>query len=201
MADCGCHGEAHNQAQRRVLVGLLLINLGMFGIEAWAGLWAQSTALMADSLDMLADAVVYGLSLYAVGRAAVQKYRAAFLSGIFQITLAGLVLADVLRRFWLGSEPRSGLIMAVGGLALMANLICLTLIAKHRQGEIHMRASWIFSRNDVIANLSVIVAGGLVAISQSPIPDLVIGCGLVLLVLWGGFSILRDARRRINPQA
>jgi Co/Zn/Cd efflux system component len=195
MADCGCQIEAQNAAQRRILVWLLLINGSMFCIEGLAGWLAQSTALVADSLDMLADAVVYALSLFAVGRSVGHKLRAAFLSGVFQITLAILVVGDVIRRFWLGTEPKSALMIAVGSLALVANVVCLALIAKHRRGEIHMRASWIFSRNDVIANLSVILAGGLVAWSQSPLPDLVIGLGLALLVLMGGMTIIRDAHR------
>jgi Co/Zn/Cd efflux system component len=195
MADCGCQIEAQNAAQRRILVWLLLINATMFGIEGLAGWLAQSTALVADSLDMLADAVVYALSLFAVGRSVGHKLRAAFLSGVFQSTLALLVVGDVIRRFGLGTEPKSALMIAVGSLALVANVVCLALIAKHRRGEIHMRASWIFSRNDVIANLSVIVAGGLVAWSQSPLPDLVIGLGLALLVLVGGMTIIRDTRR------
>jgi Co/Zn/Cd efflux system component len=165
----------------------------MFVAEGLVGWWAQSTALTADALDMLADATVYGLSLYAVNRSLGHKRRAARLSGYFQITLAGIVLVDVLRRFWQGSDPQSIPMVAMGAIALGVNVLCLGLIARHRQGGVHMRASWIFSRNDVLANLATILAAGLVAVFQSPLPDLIIGLGITLLVLWGGLSILRES--------
>lgn len=193
MADCGCHVDAQTLAQRRVLVWLLILNAAMFVAEGLVGWWAQSTALTADALDMLADATVYGLSLYAVNRNLGHKQRAARLSGYFQITLAGIVLVDVLRRFWQGSDPQSIPMVAMGAIALGVNVLCLGLIARHRQGGVHMRASWIFSRNDVLANLATILAAGLVAVFQSPLPDLIIGLGITLLVLWGGLSILRES--------
>lgn len=193
MGDCGCHVEAQTTAQRRVLVWLLAINATLFVVEGLVGWWAQSTALTADALDMLADATVYGVSLYAVGRSQGHQRRAARLSGYFQMSLAALVLVDVLRRFWQGSDPHSLLMAVMGTLALVANVVCLVLIARHRRGGMHMRASWIFSRNDVLANLGVILAAGLVVWWQSPLPDLVIGLGITLLVLWGGVTILRES--------
>ncbi|MEL6248689.1 MAG: cation transporter [Cyanobacteria bacterium J06648_16] len=194
MSDCGCQMEAKHAAQRRALGYLLLINAAMFCLEAFTGVLAHSTALIADSLDMLADATVYGISLLAVGRSAADKTRAAALSGVFQMTLAGLVLVDVLRKLFWGSHPESALMMGIGLLALLANIACLWILARHRQGDIHMRASWIFSKNDVIANLSVIGAGLLVALLQSRLPDLLIGFGIAALVLWGGVQILQAAR-------
>lgn len=107
MSECGCKVEANNAAERKTLRVLLLINGTMFVVGITAGIIARSTALVADSLDMFADATVYVLSLYAVGKSAYQKNRAASLSGIFQITLAGFVLIDVIRRFTLGSSPES----------------------------------------------------------------------------------------------
>ncbi|MBD2426307.1 cation transporter [Phormidium sp. FACHB-1136] len=200
MGDCGCHVEAQTVAQRRVLVWLMAINAAMFVAEGLVGWWAQSTALTADALDMLADATVYGVSLYAVGRRQGHQRRAARLSGYFQISLAALVLADVLRRFWQGSDPQSTLMVIMGALALVANVICLALITRHRQGGIHMRASWIFSRNDVLANLGVILAAGLVVWWRSPLPDLIIGLGITLLVLWGGITILRESSATTPPE-
>lgn len=193
MSGCGCEPAGGDLLQRRVLITVLLINAVMFVIELGAGWLAQSTALLADALDMLADASVYALSLYAVGRSATIKTKAARLSGILQILLGLLVLADILRRYFLGSEPVSSLIIGIGALALAANVTCLMLIAQHRKGEIHMRASWIFSRNDVVANLGVIAAGLLVALSGSPLPDLIIGSLVAGLVIKGGLSILRQA--------
>jgi Co/Zn/Cd efflux system component len=142
---------------------------------------------------MLADAGVYALSLGAVGRSIGQQRQAAVLSGRLQIALATWVLLDVLRRSLLGREPSSALMVAIGALALAANLLCLVLVRRHRQGGMHMRASVIFSTNDTLANLGVIAAGLLVAWSGSPIPDLLIGSGISLLVLSGGRRILREA--------
>jgi Co/Zn/Cd efflux system component len=172
---------------------VLLINAAMFVVELAFGLRAGSTGLIADSLDMLADAGVYALSLGAVGRSIGQQRQAAVLSGRLQIALATWVLLDVLRRSLLGREPSSALMVAIGALALAANLLCLVLVRRHRQGGMHMRASVIFSTNDTLANLGVIAAGLLVAWSGSPIPDLLIGSGISLLVLSGGRRILREA--------
>ena len=197
MSGCGCGEdiEATNQAERRVLLALLVINGVMFVVELFAGIVADSTGLIADSLDMFADATVYGIAFYAVGRSLTAKRHAAVLSGGFQILLALGVAIDVLRRAIYGSEPVSDLMMIVGTIALVANLSCLALLSKHREGEVHMRASWIFSVNDVLANLGVIFGGVLVLIFGSRWPDLVIGAVIVLLVMRGGVRILQDAER------
>jgi hypothetical protein len=186
-------GQADAQealGESRVLKALLGINALMFVAELILGVIAESTGLIADSLDMFADAAVYGLALYAVGRSKGLQLKAAHLSGFLQIALALGVLLEVVRRFIFGSEPESLLMMGVGMVALVANVGCLLLIAKHRDGGAHMRASWIFSANDVLANLGVIVAGLLVMLTDSPYPDLVIGFAVGLLVLNGGRRIL-----------
>lgn len=146
-----------------------------------------------DSLDMLADAGVYGLSLYAVGGNIAKQRSATKLSGYFQIALGTGVLIEVLRRFMVGREPLSLFIILVGFVALIANILCLVLISKHRDSGVHMRASWIFSTNDVIANLGVIIAGILVWTLHSSIPDLLIGTVISILVVRSGFMILREA--------
>lgn len=195
MSDCGCHIEAKNAAERKTLRILFLINGTMFVVGILAGILAHSTALVADSLDMFADASVYALSLYAVGKSAYYKTRAATLSGIFQITLAAMVVIDVVRRFVWGSSPESGWMMGIAFLALIANSYGLYLLSKHRKGEVHMQASWIFTQNDVIANFGVIIAGLLVTLFNSRFPDLIVGLGIASLVVWGGISIVRDAQR------
>jgi Co/Zn/Cd efflux system component len=144
---------------------------------------------------MFADASVYAISLYAVGKSAILKGKAARLSGVVQIILALLVLLDVLRRFILGSEPVSSLMIGVGVVALLANSICLLLISKHRDGGVHMRASVIFSTNDVIANIGVVVSGVLVWALDSRYPDLFIGLIIAAVVLRGGVHILREASK------
>jgi len=194
MSNCDCH-EAGNEIQERsVLWALLAINGGMFLVEIVLGILADSTGLVADSLDMLADASVYGIALWAVGRASSAKQGAARFSGWFQIALALGVLIDIVRRFIYGSDPDFWFMLGVGVAALIANVTCLALLAKHRKGEVHMRASWIFSKNDVIANTGVILAGALVHFTGTRWPDLAIGLLIAIVVFRGGIAILKDTR-------
>ena len=169
---------------------LLAINALMFLVEMTMGLIAQSAGLIADSLDMLADAAVYGLALYAVGHGIKMQVRAAHVAGILQLILAAGVLVEVGRRFLFGSDPQSLMMMAVASVALIANISCLLLIAKHREGGAHMKASWIFSANDVVINLGVILAGLLVAWTGTNYPDLIIGGIVGAIVLMGAKRIL-----------
>ncbi len=162
----------------------------MFVVEFVAGWLAQSTGLIADSLDMFADAAVYGLALYAVGHAG-RQLGAARLSGWLQLLLALGVLGEVLRRWLTSSAPEPMPMMGIALLALAANITCMAMLAKHRDGGAHMQASWIFSTNDVLANLGVILAGALVAWTGSNLPDLMIGTLIGLLVLNGARRILR----------
>lgn len=178
-------------AEARTLKLLLAINGGMFVFEMLLGLLAQSTGLIADSLDMFADAAVYGLALYAVGRAASMKLKAAHMAGWLQVILALGALAEVARRAFFGSEPQSALMVGIGLIALVANASCLVLIAQKRDRGAHMTASYIFSANDVIANLGVIAAGALVAWTGSALPDLIIGTVIGLVVLNGARRILQ----------
>lgn len=183
--------DSGSASEAKVLWQLLAINGLMFVAEMAFGLYAQSAGLIADSLDMFADAAVYGLSLYAVGKAIQYKKRAARLSGYLQILLALGALAEVLRRFIFGSEPEEFFMMGVATVALAANALCLMLLSKHRDGEVHMKASWIFSTNDIIANFGVILAGALVWTFKANWPDLVVGLVISAIVLRGGMRILR----------
>ena len=198
MSGCGCDVEIKDASQKKVLWWLLGINAFMFVVELGFGWVAESTALIADSLDMLADAVVYGIGLYAVGRSLQHKANAALMSGYFQGALGCLIVVDILRRIWFGSEPVSEFMMGVGFAALVANVICLLLILKHRNGDVNMRASWICSRNDVIANVGVITAGGLVGWFDSSWPDIVIGAVVALVILHGVRSIIYEARKELT---
>lgn len=193
MSACDCEIEIKNKNEIRVLIILLCINALMFFIEITLGIFSESTALIADSLDMLADATVYGIGLYAVGGSGLIKIRAAHISGIFQIILGLSVSLDAIRRLIWGSEPESNMMIIIGIVALIANLICLSLISKHKQGEIHMRASWIFSKNDVLANVGIIISGSLVYLLDSRFPDLIIGMIISIIVIHGGIIIIKDA--------
>jgi Co/Zn/Cd efflux system component len=191
LARAQASAKQEAQTEAGILKWLLAINGIMFVIEITVGWWAQSTGLIADSLDMFADAAVYGVALYAVGHSVRVKLRAAHFSGWLQIILALGALGEVVRRLVFGSEPVSTLMMSFGLVALAANVTCLLLIARSRDSGAHMKASWIFSANDVIANLGVILAGGLVAWTGSRYPDLVIGLIIGLIVLNGARRILQ----------
>ncbi|WP_304639547.1 cation transporter [Pseudomonas sp.] len=169
---------------------LLGINALLFAVEMTAGLIAQSAGLIGESLDNFADALVYGLALYAVGHSVRMQVRAAHLAGVLQLILAVGVLVEVVRRFVFGSEPESLVMMVIAFVALIANTTCLLLISRHRKGGAHMKASWIFSANDVVINLGVITAGALVAWTGSNYPDLIIGTIAAAIVLNGARRIL-----------
>ncbi|MBA9077549.1 cation transporter [Rufibacter quisquiliarum] len=183
------------EGEQKLLWLVLSINAAFFVIEMTAGFLAHSMGLMADSLDMLADALVYGLSLWAVGGTTVRKKSIARLSGYFQLVLALLGFAEVVRRF-LGAEamPDFKVMMGVAFFALLGNSVSLYLLQKSKSQEAHMRASFIFTSNDVIANLGVILAGLLVYFTLSAVPDLVIGTVVFLLVARGAFRILNLAK-------
>lgn len=178
--------------QRKVLWAVLIINFAFFLIEIVFGFISNSMGLVADSLDMLADAFVYGISLYAVGGTIQRKKNIAKLAGYFQITLAVIGFVEVLRRF-IGVEslPDFRTMIIVSFFALIANSICLYLLQKSKSKEAHMRASMIFTSNDVIINLGVIVAGTLVLLLNSGLPDLIIGSVVFIIVINGAIRIIK----------
>lgn len=182
-----------NVSQKKILWSVLAINFAFFIIEMTTGLISKSMGLVADSLDMLADSFVYGISLFAVGGTVIKKKRIAKLAGYFQITLAIIGFIEVLRRFFGNEElPDFTTMIIVSILALIANGICLYILQKSKsKQEAHMKASMIFTSNDVIINLGVIVAGVLVNWLSSSKPDLIIGTIVFVLVIQGAFRILK----------
>ncbi|TPE44513.1 cation transporter [Pontibacter mangrovi] len=178
-------------AERKLLWIVLLINFGFFVLEMITGFLSKSMGLVADALDMLADAFVYGMALFAVGGVASRKKSIARISGYLQLGLAILGFAEVIRRF-LGFEatPVFQTMIIVSFLALLGNAASLYVLQKSKSKEAHMQASVIFTSNDVIANIGVILAGVLVYFTGSNIPDLVIGALVFLLVARGAFRIL-----------
>lgn len=181
--------------QRALLWAVLAINFGFFLIEATAGLLSGSMGLVADSLDMLADAFVYGLSLIAVGASALRKQSIARWSGYLQLSLAVTGFVEVLRRFF-GVEalPDFRTMIVVASLALIANTVSLYLLQRSKSREVHMRATMIFTSNDIVINLGVITAGVLVSWLGSSLPDLIVGAIVFLVVSRGAFRILALSR-------
>ena len=181
--------------QRKLLWIVLLINFVFFAVEMISGLLSGSMGLVSDSLDMLADAFVYGISLMAVGAAIGTQKKVARVAGYLQMLLAILGFAEVIRRF-INQQvvPDYQTMISVSILALLANAFCLFLLQRSKSKEAHMRASMIFTSNDIIINLGVIVAGILVNWLHSSLPDLIIGMVVFLLVLRGAQRILQIAK-------
>lgn len=191
-ASLGVEFKIDESDQRALLVKVLIINGALFLIEIVVGFLSNSMGLVADSLDMLADAIIYSLSLYAVGRAAKTKLRIAKTSGVFQLMLAIFGLAEVLRRaFGAGETPAYGSMIVISLLALAGNVTSAIILNRSRSSDPHMRASVIFTSNDVYANIGVIIAGILVFVTASRLPDLVIGTLIFLLVARGARSIMK----------
>ncbi|WP_205500566.1 cation transporter [Rufibacter psychrotolerans] len=181
--------------ERKLLQLVLFINAAFFLIELAAGFWANSMGLIADSLNMLADALVYGLSLWVVSGTLARQKNIAKLSGYFQLAIAMLGFAEVVRRY-LGAEalPDLWTMVGVSAFALVGNSVSLYLLRKSQGKGAHLKASMIFTSNDVIANMGVILAGALVYVTQSAVPDLVVGTLVFLLVARGAFQILSLAK-------
>lgn len=186
----------NNSSERSLLWTVLGINASFFILELLYGWLSGSMGLIADSLDMLADTLVYGMALLAVGGTVLRKQKVAKLAGYFQLSLAIVGLVEVLRRF-LGVDeiPHFETMIVVSFFALIANGICLYLLQRSKSKEAHMKASMIFTSNDVIVNVGVILAGVLVYFTKSKFPDLIIGTIVFYIVARGAFKILSLARR------
>ena len=179
--------------QKKLLWAVLIINFSFFIIEMTTGIISKSMGLVADSLDMLADSFVYGISLIAVGGTIVKKKKVAKIAGYFQLLLACIGFIEVLRRFF-GAEkiPDFSTMIIVSFFALIANGLCLYLLQKSKRKEdAHIKASMIFTSNDVIINLGIIIAGVLVHWLHSSTPDLIIGSFVFVLVVQGAIRILK----------
>ena len=201
MTDCGCEApDVSTAAERRVLRIALVLNAAMAVIGGFAGWIAQSTGLLADALDMLSDATAYAIALMAIGRSALFKTKAATLSGGILLVLGVGVLIEVGRRMIYGAEPVSEWMIATATLSLVVNLVVMRMLAPMKSGEVHLRATWLFTRADVVANLGVILAGILVLWLAAPYPDFIIGALIGLYVIKEAIEILRDARSETNNE-
>jgi len=172
----------------------------MFLIEAVAGIMSYSTALLADSVDMLGDAIVYGVSLYAIDRGAIWQGRAALLKGSLMAAFGVGVLVQVILKSLHNVVPSAEVIGVVGVVALAANAVCLLLLWRHRGDDINMRSAWLCSRNDVIGNVGVLMAAAGVSLSGSAWPDILIGLLVAALFCRSAIRVLRDAHRELQFQ-
>lgn len=191
--DCG-HSSASTENERKTLRIALVLNATMFVVGMAAGLWAQSSGLMADALDMLTDATAYGLGLMAVTRGLRFKQYSARWTGATLMLLSVGIVADVVRRFLFGSEPLGAAMVGFSLLSLCVNVTVLRMLARYREGEVHMRASWICTRADVVANFGVLASGLVVLASGWRYADLVVGLAISMYVAKEAVVIWQQAR-------
>ena len=197
MTDCcaniACEIEKLQARQFKTLKVVLGINGGMFLVEFVAGLLAASTALLADSLDMLGDTLIYGFSLYVVARNDAWKAVCALIKGGVMALFGLFVLGQAAYKFLNPIAPQFEIVGLIGLLALAANAVCLSLLWHHRTEDVNMRSVWLCSRNDIIANTSVLFAALGVWLANSQWPDLLVGMGIAVLFLRSAFYVFKDA--------
>jgi Co/Zn/Cd efflux system component len=197
--ECGVERAAKTEDERKRLRVALWLNAAMFVIGMVAGVWARSTGLMADALDMLADASAYGLGLMAVSRGATFKVRAAWWSGSVLLVLGIGILVEVAAKAVVGTAPQACIMIAFSMLSLLVNVSVLRMLAPFRTGEAHLRATWLFTRADVIANIGVLLAGALILVTHIGMLDLVAGILIGAYVIKEAWEILSDTAARTTP--
>ena len=191
---CEIEEELAKGSKRRILWLVLAINLSMFFVEGIAGWLAQSNALMADALDMLGDAAIYGFSLFVIQHDPVWRTRAGILKAVIMSAFALGILGSAIYRVYHQTVPDASAMGIIGGLALATNLLCAYLLLRFKDDDVNMRSAWLCSRNDVLANLGVIAAAGGVAWTGSHWPDLAVGVVIAGLILQSSFGIFKDAQ-------
>ena len=203
MATCcedkSCEITALRESHGRVLWIVLAINALMFVVEGWAGLLAHSTSLLADALDMLGDALVYGFSLFVLARSPRWQAGAALAKGGFMLAFGLGVLGEALYKVFHPVMPGVQTMGVIGGIALAANLICFFLLYRHRDDNLNMSSTWLCSRNDLIANVGVLLAAGGSYLLVSRWPDIIVGGIIASLFLGSAISVIKQATRALRP--
>lgn len=203
MGDRCCQAKASElsklkKQQAKMLWAVLSINLVMFAIEFGAGIRADSLSLTGDSLDMLGDALVYASSLYVINKSVKAQAGAAFLKGLIMFLFAIAVFARATYQLFAGASPEALTMGIVGVVALLANLLCLLLLTRHRNDNLNMSSVWLCSRNDIIANTSVLVAAALVSLTHSLLPDLAVGLLLTFIFARSAGKVLSQSWREMQ---
>ncbi|MGA7950257.1 MAG: cation transporter [Thiobacillaceae bacterium] len=196
--DKSCAVEQLHARQSAMLRVVLVLNAMMFVVELGAGLMANSVSLLADSLDMLGDALVYGFSLWVVGRGPAWKARAAASKAGVMAAFGLFVLAELVYKLLIPQPPGFETMGVIGGLALAVNTLCFGLLWRHRAEDINMRSVWLCSRNDLYANTAVLLAAAAVWQTASPWPDLVVGAFICALFLHSAWGVAVEARRELR---
>lgn len=199
MSDCcqnkACELSKLRKQQSKVLWTVLLINFVMFFVEFGAGIKSASLSLTGDSLDMLGDALVYATSLYVINKGSKAQAGSALFKGIIMFLSAVAVFARACYQLFVGTTPEVRVMSAVGLIVLLANLLCLYMLSRHRNDNINMSSVWLCSRNDIIANTSVLGAAGLVFLTNSLLPDFIVGLLLTFVFAQSAGKVLLQSWR------
>lgn len=202
MSDCcqnkSCELEKMTKRQSKVLWIVLGVNSVMFFVELFSGIESKSLSLTGDSLDMLGDAIAYGSSLYVINKGTKSQAKSAMLKGVIMFLSAVVIFARATHQVFYNTTPELQIMSTVGLIALCANLFCLYLLTKHRNDNINMSSVWLCSRNDIIANTSVLLAAGLVFITKLSLPDLVVGLMLTFIFAKSAGSVLSRSWRELK---
>jgi len=198
IMDTCCESKSEELSQlrishKKVLQIVLVINIILFAVEITAGLLAHSTALLADSLDMLGDSLVYGFSLYVLWRSQAWKAKAALLKGAIMAVFGAGVLLEVIYKTILGIVPSAETMGVIGALVLLGNGVCFLLLFRHRSDDINMRSTWLCSRNDILANISVLLAAVGVKVFDATWPDILVGAAIAALFLRSAFTVIHES--------
>ena len=193
-----CELTAADNGQRRTLRIVLGVNAVMFVVIVTAAVSGSSSSLLADSLDNLGDALTYGVSLFAVGKAASTKAKVAFLKGGLILLAALAVAGQIIYKLASPTLPSYEIMGVFSLLGLTANSACLFLLWRHRNEDVNMSSVWECSRNDIASNLSVFVAAGAVWFVGAGWPDVVVAAGLVILLLRSAIRVNLSAWRTLR---
>lgn len=197
-SDKACELEVLRRRQASTLKIALVINATMFVVEFLAGVVSGSVSLLADSLDMLGDALVYGFSLYAVAESQRTKAYSALFKGIIMAVFGFFAFGQVIYKLAVPQVPSFEVIGVIGLIALIANGICFTLLWRHRADDINMSSVWLCSRNDILSNVAVIVAAVGVWLAGSAWPDIIVGVAIAALFLRSAITVLSESTRELR---
>jgi cation diffusion facilitator family transporter len=199
--DKSCELMAMQESHGRLLWVVLVINAAMFLVEGGAGVMAQSTSLLADALDMLGDALVYGLTLFVLARSARWQAGAALTKGGFMLVFGLGVLGEAAYKAFHPVMPGMEIMGVIGVLALMANIVCFVLLYRYRSDNLNMRSTWLCSRNDLMANGGVLMAAAGSYVLMSRWPDILVGVVIASVFLSSALQVLRQARQALRRPA
>ncbi len=195
MSDCCSVPPKENiMLQKSMLWIVLLLNVVMFFVEVYAGLVAHSSAILADSLDMLGDALVYGLSIWSLHKTELWKGRVSMVKGGVMAILALMVIGEATGKIFSPVDVQGSVMTGIGLLALAVNALCFAMLSRHKKDGINIRSAWICSRNDLLANMGVLVGGLFVTATSSKLPDIVIALAIGCYVLKSAVDVLRESK-------